>query len=353
MSTHTAQPGQTQSFPAAATARSIALPLIHEEAAALERSLARVCLYHLGFTDDSGAATGRPDSKLVRATLMMATAEGFGLTPEEVRAPAAAVELLHNSTLLHDDIIDDDELRRGRPAAWKVFGVKMALLAGDALQAVGLHVVVDDRRHGHEKIAGAFTRAIGLVQAGQARELAFQPGPDATVERFERIAAEKTGVLLGCSLGAPAMRAGAPETVLAALCDAGKHLSIAWQATNDIEDIWGSPVVTGKPIRGDIRRRNLTAPVLAALSAAGPASAQLRRLWHTDNTTTEHLQKMADLIDEAGGRREAHQLSRRHLDAAVEQLGHAGLPRTTTDQLAALFDRIVNRPILPLTADGS
>ncbi|WP_208615130.1 polyprenyl synthetase family protein [Streptomyces caeruleatus] len=274
---------------------------------------------------------------------MLAAADGVGLGPEDVRCQAAALELLHNSTLIHDDIIDADELRRGRPAAWKVFGTSLAILAGDALQALALRMVVDDQGPGRAEISSVFAEAIGLVLAGQSREFTVRLGPGTGIAEYDRIVEEKTSALLECALVTPAVRAGRPEHVLAALCGAGRHLGLAFQICNDIEDIWGDPVVTGKPARSDILRRNPSFPVLAALSADSPAGERLSRLWHADGTTAAHLQEMADLVEESGGRRTAEQLARSHLDSALEHLGRAELSSAASTDLTALFDRIVHR----------
>ncbi|MFJ2557693.1 MULTISPECIES: polyprenyl synthetase family protein [unclassified Streptomyces] len=344
MSTHVASSTGSQALLSPSIVRSTVLPVIEQQVSALDPpALARICRYHLGFIDEQGEPSSTGDGKLTRASLMTAVADGVGLRPEDVQFQAAAVELLHNATLLHDDIADTDELRRGRPAAWKVFGVSLAIHAGNALQALGLRIAVDDSGPGHQEIIASFAKAIALVHAGQARELTLQPGPGASFEAYEHIVMEKASALLEFSLGAPALRAGKPESVLAALRGASRHLGIALQISNDVEDIWGDPAVTGKPIRGDIKRRNLTFPVLAALSDDSPAGERLSRLWHADSTTAAHLEELADLIEKTGGRHTAEQLSRSHLDSAVDHLGQAGLTPTTTAELTTLFDRIVNR----------
>jgi geranylgeranyl diphosphate synthase, type I len=325
------------------TVRSTVLPVVRQQVSALEPTLARICSYHLGFIDEHGDPTGAGSGKLTRAALMTAAAEGVGLRPEDVQSQAAALELLHNSTLIHDDIIDADELRRGRPAAWKVFGASLAILAGDALQALSLQVVVDDPGPGRAEISSAFAEALRLVLAGQSRELTVRLGPGAGIAEYDRIVEEKTSALLECALVTPALRAGKPEHVLAALRGAGRHLGLAFQISNDVEDIWGDPAVTGKPVRGDIGRRNPSFPVLAALSADSPVSERLRELWHGDGTTAAHLQEMADLTEEAGGRHTAEKLSRGHLGSALEHLGRAELSPAASAELTALFDRIVNR----------
>ncbi|MET9558118.1 polyprenyl synthetase family protein [Streptomyces sp. NPDC006645] len=336
---------------AQSTAQSTVLPVMRQQVSALEPTLARICSYHLGFVDEHGEP-GAGGGKLTRAALMTAAAEGVGLRPEDVRYQAAALELLHNSTLIHDDIIDADELRRGRPAAWKVFGASLAILAGDALQALALQLVVDDPGPGRAEISSAFAEALRLVLAGQSREFTVRLGAGAGLAEYDRIVAEKTSALLECALVTPALRAGRPESVLADLRGAGRHLGLAFQILNDVEDIWGDPAVTGKPVRGDIKRRNPSLPVLAALSVEGPAGERLLELWHADGVTATHLQELADLTEEAGGRHTAEQLSRGHLESALEHLGRAELSPAASAELTALFDRIVNRTAPNLDSGG-
>jgi geranylgeranyl diphosphate synthase type I len=319
--------------------RSAVLPVVRQQVSALEPTLARISSYHLGFIDEHGEPSGAASGKLTRAALMMAAAEGVGLRPEDVLSQAAALELLHNSTLIHDDIIDADELRRGRRAAWKVFGTGLAILAGDALQALSLEMVVDDPGPARAEISSAFAEATRLVLAGQSRELTVRLGPDAGIAEYERIVEEKTSALLECALVTGALRAGKREHVLAALRGAGRHLGLAFQIANDVEDIWGDPAVTGKPVRGDIRRRNPSFPVLAALSAG----ERLQSLWNADDTSAAHLQEMADLVEESGGRDKAEQTSRAHFDSALAHLRRAELSPAASAELTALFDSIVHR----------
>jgi geranylgeranyl diphosphate synthase type I len=330
-----AVPVESGLLPSLESARSIVWPLLEDRVRALQPDLAQVCLYHLGLTGSTGGGT----SKLVRAGLMMAAAAGLDLPPQDVGTEATAVELLHNSTLIHDDIIDDDRTRRGRPSVWSAFGVPLAVLAGDAMQAAGLRLMLDSQ-HRQARLAAD---AIVLVLAGQTGELMLGKDPAASVAQFEQVATQKTSALLECSLTAPAIRASAPDATLDALRGAGHHLGIAWQAANDLEDIWGDSAVTGKPARGDLKRRNLTLPVLAAQAADGPASARLRQLWRSANTTADHLEEMAGLIEQAGGRHAAQRLSRHHLSRALDYLGRAGLTVSGTDELRALFHLIVNR----------
>ncbi|MFD4669575.1 polyprenyl synthetase family protein [Lentzea sp. NPDC058450] len=325
------------------TVRSEVLPVVRQQVSALEPTLARICSYHLGLIDERGEPISAASGKMTRAALMMVTAEGLGLRANDVLLPAAALELLHNSTLIHDDIIDADDLRRGRPAAWKVFGAGLAILAGDAVQNLSIEIVVNDPGAGRAEIASAFAEATRLVLAGQSRELTVRLGPDTGIAEYERIVEEKTSALLECALVTPALRAGKADHVVAALRGAGRHLGLAFQISNDVEDIWGDPAVTGKPVRGDVERRNPTFPVLAAMATESPVSARLRELWDSGGTSPAQVQEMADLTEETGGRDTADKLSRGHLDSALEHLGRAGLTPAATAELTALFHRIVRR----------
>ncbi|MGW5334189.1 polyprenyl synthetase family protein [Streptomyces bauhiniae] len=335
-----AEPVEPHLLPSLTVTRTIVWPLLEKQVRSLQEDLARVCLHHLGLADaDADAGDGVGTSKLVRAGLVMAAAAGLDVPPEHMATEATAVELLHNSTLLHDDLIDDDRTRRGSPSAWAEFGVPLAVLAGDAMQAAGLRLVLDSR----DGQAQSFADAIGWVLAGQAGELALRLGPTATVACYEQVAVRKTSALLQCALTAPAIRANAPDTTLDALRGAGHHLGIAWQSANDLEDIWGDPAVTGKPARGDLQRRNLTLPVLAAASAEGPAGSRLRHLWRNTESGPARLAEMAGLVEQAGGRRAARDHSSHHLGQALDCLGRAGLTPAGTEELRAMFRRIVNR----------
>ncbi|MEV5956587.1 polyprenyl synthetase family protein [Streptomyces sp. NPDC051987] len=133
------------------TVRATVWPVIRQQASAPEPTPARMCSGHLGLTDAHGASSGAPGGNLSRSALTTAAADGVGLRPGGVRWQAAAREPLHNSTLIHDDIIDADESRRGRPAARKVFGVGPAVLAAPrgAVRHPGLAFLTERApRHG-------------------------------------------------------------------------------------------------------------------------------------------------------------------------------------------------------------
>ncbi|GDY79119.1 hypothetical protein SAV31267_086040 [Streptomyces avermitilis] len=175
---------------------------------------------------------------------------------------------MHTFSLLHDDIMDGDAMRRGRPALWKAYGTGPAVLAGDALFALAVQTLTTASAPG---AAHRLSAALGDLVRGQADDLLFAhrpwTGPEAvSVAEYEAMAEHKTGSLLGCALALGAHLAGAPEETAAVLDRTGRHLGVAFQIVDDLLGIWGDPAVTGKPVHGDLRQGKKTFPVLAALA---------------------------------------------------------------------------------------
>ncbi len=163
------------------------------------------------------------------------------------RAGRGGGELLHTFSLLHDDIMDGDALRRGRPAVWKAYGTGPAVLTGDALFALAVETLTAAPATSHAAAAvRRLTRASRDLVRGQADDLLFAhrpwTGPDAvSTGEYEAMAEHKTGALLGCALALGAGLAGAPQETAAALDRAGRHLGVAFQIADDLLGIWGDP----------------------------------------------------------------------------------------------------------------
>ncbi|WP_343238014.1 polyprenyl synthetase family protein, partial [Streptomyces sp. SID2999] len=257
--------------------RELVRPALQEAVAGLHPWLAEMAAYSFGWRE--GAEAG---GKGVRQALAVLGARAAGADAGAGVPGAVAVELVHAFSLLHDDIMDGDATRRGRPALWKAYGTGPAVLAGDALFALAVDVLADVPG-GVRLLSGA----LADVLRGQADDLLFTSrpwtGPEAVTPEEYRVMAEgKTGALLGCSLALGALLGGAPRPVVAALDRAGRHAGVAFQLADDVLGIWGHPEVTGKPVGGDLREGKRTYPVLAALAA--PEGARLAGLLRRHRT---------------------------------------------------------------------
>ncbi|MFE8910871.1 polyprenyl synthetase family protein [Streptomyces globisporus] len=311
----------------------------------LHPHLTRACGYHFGWwSADGEPSQDAVPSKFLRATLVLLAAEAAGASHTAAVPGAVAVELLHNHSLIHDDVIDRDHLRRGRRTVWSVFGTPTAVLAGDALAATAVqHLSQVDTAHARRALV-MITDAFRRICAGQAADLQLEKGALVAVEDYLHMAADKTSALLACSVGVGAVLAGADEVTIDRLQAACTDLGLAWQAANDVEDIWGDPAVTGKPPLSDLRQGKMTLPVLAALVSDTPAGRALaaRRALCAGHQS-EDLQHIADLIVQAGGRAAAERVAQERLISAQNHLRELKVPDASREAFTALFRFIVTR----------
>ena len=312
-----------------ARARELVVPALKKAVEGLEPGIREVVEYHLGLDE---AITG----KALRPALALLSAEAAGAPPDVGVDGAVSVELVHNFSLLHDDVMDRDQERHHRPAAWSVFGESRAILAGDALSTLSIDVLMI--KPGEERV-----RAVALVAdatasmiAGQSRDLALEGRTDATVAECLEMIEGKTAALLSCSSAVGAVLAGADPRVVDALAAFGKHLGIAFQAVDDLLGIWGRPEVTGKPVGNDLRQRKVSLPVAAGLDHGGEESARLRELLAEAELSDADVQEATALLERCGARDFAAAEAERQLAAALAELEGAALEPGPREELAEL-----------------
>ncbi|MEU9201628.1 polyprenyl synthetase family protein [Streptomyces sp. NPDC048332] len=325
-----------------ARCRDLVRPALGRAVGQLHPWHAEITAFSLGW-DGAGRALPGAQGKGVRQALAVLGAEAVGAKAESAVPGAVAVELVHTFSLLHDDIMDGDETRRQRPTAWKAYGTGPAVLAGDALFALGVQTLATAPGGACAPAVRLLAGALNDLVHGQADDLLFESrpwtGPDAVQpHEYRRMAEQKTGALLGCATGLGAVLGGAGRSETDALTAAGRHLGVAFQAVDDVLGIWGDPAVTGKPVHSDLRRRKKTYPVLTALTAGGPAALRLGALLRTGEALDERAaRRAAGLIEEAGGRAAALAEADRHLESARACLESVALAPEPLAELLALM----------------
>jgi geranylgeranyl diphosphate synthase type I len=300
--------------------------------------------YHFGWTDLDGRPSGANGGKAVRPSLALLSAEAAG-APAEVGMPGAvAVELVHNFSLLHDDLMDGDVERRHRRTVWSVWGPASAILTGDALLALATEVLLDSGSPKAGAAATLLARATRELIRGQVLDLAFEQRTQVTTDECLDMAAAKTGALLSASAAIGAVLAGGSEPLVAALATYGAELGLAFQLVDDMLGIWGDPAVTGKPVCSDLRSRKKSLPVTYTLAHGGVAARELAE-WLADGGEHDEaaLRRAADLVAAAGGRDWAAGEADRRLALARNALDRVGLPDQARDGLVALGEFIVSR----------
>jgi geranylgeranyl diphosphate synthase, type I len=313
--------------------------------AELDGDLGRMCGYQLGLCDLDGRPTGTIAGKLVRPAFTLACARAAGGDPADAIPAAAAIELLHNASLIHDDIMDGDLLRRHRPTVWAEFGESAAILAGDALIAVGFEVLAGHRHPLTAQAVADLARTLRLLAHGQQDDLRFESERTVTVSDCMAMLMNKTGTLLGCACRLGTMYAGVPAGWADSFGRFGSHLGVAFQLVDDLLGIWGDPGTTGKPAGSDIRARKKSAPVTAALATRTVAGRELSTLYNNGKPLTdEDVTRLAELVEQAGGLAWTQAQARRHLAAAWDHIARLDLDpggrAELTELTVSLADRV-------------
>ena len=316
--------------------RGMVEPSLRAAVDRLNPQMRRVAAYHMGWIDANGSPA-EAGGKALRPALALLSTRAAG-APAATGVPGAtAVELVHAFSLLHDDIMDGDRTRRHRPAAWTVFGPSAAILGGDALLNLSVDVLLEQGTRGGYWAARCLTAAAQRLIAGQSLDLEFEQRQDVTLDECLTMADDKTAALLACSCSVGAMLAEAPADLVTALTDFGAQLGVAFQLTDDLLGIWGSPEVTGKPVLSDLRSRKKSLPMVAALTAGTGAAGELTELLaQADPLTEDDLRRAALLVEEAGGRAWAEAEAERRLGEAADRLKSAEMPDDVRDEFLDL-----------------
>ncbi|HEY2576917.1 MAG TPA: polyprenyl synthetase family protein [Streptosporangiaceae bacterium] len=326
-----------------AIARDLVGPALAASVDRLTPEVRAVAAYHLGLTDAEGRPTGS-GGKTLRPALALLSARATGAEPKRGVPAAVAVELVHNFSLLHDDIMDGDVERRHRPTAWKVYGIGPAILAGDALLALAQDILLEDSGAQGSWAARCVNAAVLRLIAGQGSDLAFEKRDDVTLSECMTMAGDKTAALMACACSIGAVHLGAPPALAMGLAGFGAHVGLAFQLTDDLLGIWGAPEITGKPVRADLRARKKSLPVVAALNSGLAQGEELRVLLAQPQPLTEQdLIRAARLVEESGGKRWTETEADSQLAEAERCLAETDMPASVRAEFSAIAQFITTR----------
>ncbi|RFS81809.1 polyprenyl synthetase family protein [Actinomadura spongiicola] len=349
-----------------AWSRALLDPALRDAVETLPGTMRDIAAFHFGWRDVRGRSASGASGKAIRPALTLLAARAVGGAAETALPAAVAVELAHNFSLLHDDVMDGDLTRRHRPTAWTVYGTSAAVLAGDALLAAAFEALVaapprpapgpdasdlnapaPDAAGGSPALARS-VRTLGhavtdLVE-GQNTDLAFEERDDVTLDECVAMAGRKTGALIGAACALGASHGGGTSVQTARLHAFGERLGLAFQLVDDLLGIWGDPAVTGKAVHADLYSRKKSLPVVAALTSATPAGAELAALYLSDEPLSgDDASRAAALIDAAGGRAWAAERADALLADALHELDAADLAAVPAAELRALARLIAHR----------
>jgi geranylgeranyl diphosphate synthase, type I len=333
-----------QAFEALTSSRTMVEPALRAAVDRLPDRMRQVAGYHLGWLDERGNPVRADRGKAMRPTMVLLSASAVGGDPADAVPAAVAVELVHNFSLLHDDVMDGDVTRRHRPTAWTVFGNATAILAGDALLTLAADVLASSQ---HPEAASAVrmlsSAVLGLID-GQNSDLEFETRADVDVAACQRMARDKTGALLGAACALGALHGGGSPEQITRMRSFGERLGLAFQHIDDLLGIWGDPAMTGKPVFSDLRTRKKTLPVVSALTSGSSAGQRLASLYYREQPLVSgELAQAAELVTLAGGRAWSQAQADELLASALTDLRRAEPEEDAAEALTALAHLVTRR----------
>jgi geranylgeranyl diphosphate synthase type I len=302
--------------------------------------------YHLGLDQPDG-----PRGKRMRPLLGLLAYEALTGEHEPALPGAAAVELGHNFSLVHDDIEDADAERRHRPTLWAIWGIPLAINAGDALFALSrlaLYRALDAGKISEHRLLELMRRydetCLALCE-GQFLDISFERRTDVTVAEYMEMIGRKTAALLSASLEAGAILAVDDMEIVARFKQFGYDLGLAFQMADDVKGSFWTSAESGKAEAGDIRKRKKTLPLVWALQhAPEPDASRLREIYGAEATgpmEPSEVDEVLAILERCGARQMAETEARRWRDIALEELFALPIPPERRAELQSVVDSVV------------
>lgn len=308
-----------------------------------------VMRYHLGWADRDLRPISAPRGKRVRPLFCLLSCQAAGGEWQTAIPLAAGIELIHNFSLIHDDIEDRSATRHHRPTVWAEWGVPQAINTGDAMFALARVAV-----HGLAAAGVPAEIVLAILQRleetslalcrGQYLDMAFEGQPEVSLASYMEMIEGKTAALVACAAETGALVGAGLSGPHAALHSFGRHLGLAFQIVDDILGIWGDPATTGKPAADDIRSRKKSFPILCAMEAlASRGDGELARLMAQPTLSDDDVAAAIRCIETAGGRERAAALAEEHTQQALAALEGAVPPSPARQALRDLALMLVSR----------
>ena len=307
--------------------------------------------HHLGWVDRAGnpVESALYKGKALRPTLCLFACDALGADLSRALPAAAALELIHNFSLIHDDIQDRDVERRHQPTLWSVWGVPRALVAGNGLESVGNLA----QSNGADptvaadialRVSRILTESNLQMVQGQCLDLDFESRTDIVADDYLQMIAFKTGALIRSGLEIGALLATDDPAAFEAFSGFGNGVGRAFQIRDDYLGIWGDQATTGKAAGNDIRRRKKTFPVVFALEkTTGASRRELLRIYDLEALEDDDVTQVLGILEEVGAREQCYNITQASADHALAALDRISLPDWALDEAQSLVDFLANR----------
>lgn len=305
--------------------------------------------YHLGWLDEDLKPADQYVGKRFRPTMCLLTYNAIAGVYDKALPAAAAIEMLHNFSLIHDDIEDMDTERRHKPTVWKLWGVPHAINAGD-----GMHVManlaalrLNEISVTHSKIVdvvGILNRTVMDLCEGQYLDMSFEGRTDVTTDMYLEMISRKTAALIEASTFIGAVLATNDEKLSGRFKKFGRKIGIAFQIVDDIIGIWQKTEDTGKPMASDIKNKKKTLPVLYAFEKASKKDRKLLTdTYKKEELSDDDVTTILNVLEDVNARGASQEIASKFEREALEELNRTGIQNEAMDKLKTLANFLVNR----------
>ena len=263
----------------------------------------------------------RAGGKMLRPALTLITAEAVGGNRESALKSAAAIELIHTFSLIHDDIMDQDDMRRGMPSVHKVWGEDVAILAGDTLFSKAFEIIIGSEGTSSEqnnKALATVADACVKICEGQASDMGFEERFDVSEDEYMEMIFKKTGALIAAATKVGAIMGGASEEVIDAMYEYGRLIGLAFQIQDDYLDIAADEETLGKPIGSDIGKGKMT--IIAIKGLASVDDGRLLEILKAENNSQNEIDEAVEILTNCGAIEYARNLAQESVVKAKEVL---------------------------------
>lgn len=291
------------------------------------------------------AYTMQLGGKRLRPALVLMACDALGGNAERAVKPAVGLELFHNFTLLHDDVMDNADVRRGMPTVHKRWNANTAILSGDAMLSMSAQYISQVPSDILPTVNELFHRTAMEIYEGQQYDMDFEVRNNVTANEYIEMIRLKTSVLIGCACKMGAIIAGASAEKAQTLYDMGLYLGLAFQLQDDMLDVWGDEASFGKEIGGDIMNNKKTYLLIGAMQRAqGDDAAELRR-WLNDSYAIrdKKVPAVRAIYERLGMREAANAAISRYNAMALDALKKADLPNEAHQAFEQFIHSLVGR----------
>lgn len=280
--------------------------------------------------------------KRIRPVLTLLSCQLFGGKPQDALNQALAVEIFHNFSLMHDDIMDEAPLRRGKDTVHKQWNENVAILSGDAMLIIAYQYLQKDSEKHLDELLRCFNETALLVCDGQQFDMEFEGREDVSSEDYIKMISLKTAALLSGSLQLGAIQAGASAEQQKNISEFGHHLGVAFQLQDDYLDAYGDPKSFGKQVGGDILANKKTILYLSALESDNEElRSELWDIYHKNRLNgQEKIERCLQLFEALGAKEKVAELKEKHFELATKALLNCGGESTVEKELVQLAEKL-------------